>query len=246
MSVIRRNEWNAGRHRASMISLPVSRLFLHHTVTPQWIGAHAAKRLQEIAWQRGFADISYSWLVDVRGNLIEGRGWRRQGAHTRGYNSTSHAICLIGNFESSRPPTAMLRGAAQLVAEHGRYGPDRITHGHRDVGQTSCPGRYAYAQISTINRMARSGLPSPTEEPEVITDEDIEKIARRSSEMTLQRLANEDGALPIRARQEIAREVLYRVRHDQHNVGVDGEEKGLNLITRIDRVGQTVRERTSG
>lgn len=155
MARITRSDWGAGPHRASRISLPVSRLFLHHTVTPEWTGAEAGRKLQQIARQRGFADISYSWLVDVDGNQIEGRGWGRQGAHTKGYNSTSHAISLVGNFQTNQPSDAMIRGAAELVSEHAGVGPGRITHGHRDVSQTSCPGVHAYNRISEINSLSR-------------------------------------------------------------------------------------------
>ncbi|WP_372741510.1 N-acetylmuramoyl-L-alanine amidase [Neptunomonas sp.] len=167
MAVILRTDWGAGPHRAGRISLPVSRLFLHHTVTPQWKGADAARNLQKIAWGRGFADISYSWLIDIIGNQIEGRGWGRQGAHTKGYNSTSHAISLVGNFESDKPPTAMLESLADLVSRHGRQnlGPGKITHGHRDVSQTACPGQHAYSQISNVNRMAADISPPPPQPP---------------------------------------------------------------------------------
>lgn len=170
MAVVTRDEWGAGPHRAGKITLPVTRLFLHHTVTPEWTGADAARRLQDIARGRGFADISYSWLVDVDGNEIEGRGWGRQGAHTQGYNSTAHAICLIGNFDRDQVPAAMIRGAANLVRKHRSRGPGRITHGHRDVGQTACPGRHAYAAIGVINQAAAK---APIEEDDMPSAEEV-------------------------------------------------------------------------
>lgn len=166
MSVIRRSEWGAGPQRAPTIAQPVSRLFLHHSVTPQWTGADAGRRLQDIARSRGFLDVSYSWLVCVNGDQVEGRGWGRQGAHTIGFNSTAHAIVLVGNFDVDRPPDRMLAAVADLARKHGAggHGPGRITHGHRDVAQTSCPGRFGYAAIAEINRLAAGGGPTPRQE----------------------------------------------------------------------------------
>jgi hypothetical protein len=69
----------------------VGRLFLHHTATPEWTGVDAARRVHQIALDRGFVEVSYSWLIDVAGNQIEGRGWGYQ-AHTVEFNSTAHGI----------------------------------------------------------------------------------------------------------------------------------------------------------
>lgn len=181
MAVIRRADWGAGAHRASTIPAPVSKLVLHHTVTPAWTGADAARRIRDIARSRGFADISYSWLVDVAGNEIEGRGWRRQGAHTQGHNSTAHAICLIGNYDANQPPAAMLNAAARLARKHGQggHGPGRITHGHRDLGTTACPGRHAYAKIAEINRLAQASQPTPPEDDMPTAEEIAEAVWAR-------------------------------------------------------------------
>jgi hypothetical protein len=66
-----RTQWGAGPHRAGVIPLPVSMLVLHHTVTPFWVGAAAARNVQAIAKSRGFVDISYSALATRADELIE-------------------------------------------------------------------------------------------------------------------------------------------------------------------------------
>lgn len=193
MAIITRSDWGAGPHRASTIHTPVSRLFLHHTVTPEWTGADAARKLQDIAFGRGFLDISYSWLVDVDGNEIEGRGWGRQGAHTVGYNSTSHAISLVGNFEVDQPPAKMLAAAARLVGKHASFGPGRITNGHRDVSQTSCPGKYAYAAIDEINRLAVEGddIADPASEDGEIMQRSNTSVRGDGSAAAVQEVCND-------------------------------------------------------
>lgn len=50
---------------------------------------------------RKWSDIGYNFLVGEDGNVYEGRGWGKTGAHTVGYNSKSVGICFIGNFEST-------------------------------------------------------------------------------------------------------------------------------------------------
>jgi hypothetical protein len=195
MAVITRDDWGAGPQKADTIPLPVTRLWLHHTVTPQWTGVEAARRLQKIALDRGFLDISYSWLVDVAGNEIEGRGWGRAGAHTVGFNNTSHAISLIGNFDVDRPPDAMLRGAANLVRKHARVGPDRITGGHRDAegASTACPGRHAYAAIDTINQLAHAAPHTESDDMRLNDEGPHIKILQRHLDRLLTRDVTVDG-----------------------------------------------------
>lgn len=172
-----RSAWRAGPHRAGVIATPVSRLFEHHSVTPQWIGAQAARNLQRIARERGFLDVSYSGLADRQGTTIEGRGWGRSGAHTRNFNSTSHALCLVGNFETDIVPDGMIRGMVRAVRDHRRVGPGHITHVHRQVAQTVCPGRHGVAAVPTINAAA-TGTP-PKEEDMALSFEETKKAVRQ-------------------------------------------------------------------
>lgn len=179
MTVYTRSDWGAGPHRAGVIRLPVSRYFLHHTVTPFWVGVQAARNVQAIARSRGFVDISYSWLTDRQGNEIEGRGWGRQGAHTVGYNSTAHALSLVGNLDSTPVPNGMVLGIVRLIRRHRGYGPGRITHPHSAVSQTACPGRYARADIPKYNSLAAgSSTPTPPKEgfPMGLSDGEQDKL----------------------------------------------------------------------
>ena len=83
------------------------------------------------------------------------------GAHTLGYNEYSFALSAIGNFDIKSPPTAVTSAYAKLFAwklslyniradnprvyVKNRY--FRAISGHRDAGQTACPGRYLYAKL---------------------------------------------------------------------------------------------------
>lgn len=43
--------------------------------------------------------ICFSFLVGGDGNVYEGVGFHKVGAHTRGYNTRSLGIAFIGNFQ---------------------------------------------------------------------------------------------------------------------------------------------------
>lgn len=105
---------------------------------------------------RGWSDIAYSFLIDDDDDpqVFEGRGSGVAGGHTKGRNTVSHGICVIGNFQNQAPQPATLA----LIVELVRFGADRgwwprgFTGGHRDVGQTSCPGDALYHLLPELNR----------------------------------------------------------------------------------------------
>jgi N-acetylmuramoyl-L-alanine amidase len=49
-----------------------------------------------------WSDIGYNFLVGEDGNVYEGRGWGKKGAHSIPFNSKSIGICIIGNYSSKR------------------------------------------------------------------------------------------------------------------------------------------------
>ena len=150
---------------------------MHHTVNandykrkdvPAIIRSIYAYHIQS----RGWSDIGYNFLVDRFGRIWEGRygGVDRPvvGAHTLNYNSYSFAMSAIGNFETAQPSTAMLQAYGALFAWklslHGvsaastiqRIGSKNFQaiNGHRDAASTACPGKYLYAKIPEIRRLA--------------------------------------------------------------------------------------------
>lgn len=164
--IVSRAAWGAVTPRGQQVrlTLPTPRVWLHHTVTTG-VGSAAMRKVQNVAFSRGFEDVSYSFVVDQDGNIFEGRGTGVVGAHTKGDNSHSHAICCIGNFDVDEPSAALIDSVAWLLA-HGRsegwWRPPRIV-GHRDAPKaaTACPGKNLYARLDEINRKAnRYALPN--------------------------------------------------------------------------------------
>ena len=48
-------------------------------------------------------------LVDQLGNIYEGRGWFRSGAHTENWNSKGYGICWLGDSNNTTPSSAASR-----------------------------------------------------------------------------------------------------------------------------------------
>lgn len=108
----------------------------------------------------GWSDLGYNVVVDRFGTIYEGRagGFDRPviGAHARGFNTGSFGVSVMGNFTDRQASDAALESLTQVVgvksAIHrvdptgwndrmggGTWRPNIV--GHRDVGQTSCPGQ---------------------------------------------------------------------------------------------------------
>ncbi|MEO5711524.1 MAG: FG-GAP-like repeat-containing protein [Nocardioidaceae bacterium] len=175
-----RAQWGADERMRDSSSLHYGEVhagFVHHTVnansyTPAQVPAIIRGIYAYHTQSKGWSDVGYNFLVDRFGRIWEGRygGVDRPvvGAHTLGYNDDAFAMSAIGNFETAQPPAVMLDAYARLFAWklslHGvsatsprqwvtkKYLP--AVEGHRDVGQTACPGRYLYAQIPAIRTRA--------------------------------------------------------------------------------------------
>jgi hypothetical protein len=191
--------------------------FIHHTVNANdYTAADVPALIRGIyayhVVSRGWRDIGYNFLVDRFGRIWEGRyggvGSPVIGAHTKGYNDVSFAASAIGNFEIAQPPQAVLDAFARLFAWKLSLYNIRATatglkvkskvlnaiNGHRDVGQTACPGKYLYAKLPSIRLAAQKiqdaaqGAPpaqmtSPTQAPLPAVAQPKTTIFARSSSL---------------------------------------------------------------
>ena len=149
-------------YRADQVPAMLRSIYRYHTVS------------------RGWGDIGYNVLVDKYGRLWEGRygglASTVVGAHAGGFNTGSFGVSMLGNYDVAPTPAAMIEAVARVMAwKLQLYGVDprgqavltsggggtsryaagvRVTlptiFGHRDVGNTSCPGQYGYAQLGPI------------------------------------------------------------------------------------------------
>ncbi|KAH6925867.1 hypothetical protein HPB50_011486 [Hyalomma asiaticum] len=157
VSFVSRRDWGARRPRVqvAMRNPRAQHVFIHHTTGPQCkdkrscsrlIRSHQNHHMNANRWP----DIGYNFLVGGDGRIYEGRGFGREGAHTRGYNQIGIAISFVGDFSRAKPSPKMLKAARNLIAcgvKMGKIQKGYSLHGHRDANCTSCPGNSLYAII---------------------------------------------------------------------------------------------------
>jgi hypothetical protein len=126
-----------------------------------------------------YCDTHYNFFIDKYGQIFEGRYGGISNpvlaAHATGMNWDTVGIALIGNYTSTPAPAAMISSLEALIAAklawHG-IDPTRTVNyasltgtdkwpagqvhtispivGHRDPGQTSCPGDQVYNRLPEI------------------------------------------------------------------------------------------------
>ncbi|MEA2434781.1 MAG: hypothetical protein QOG54_2238 [Actinomycetota bacterium] len=113
-------------------------------------------------WARSYAPFEKHDSENRAGEVVAG-------AHVESYNSGSAGVSLMGNYSLVKPSPAMRRSLAELLAwevdrhglkpqaEHRYRNPQtsltkRLPYiaGHRDAGDTECPGNYVYAALPSI------------------------------------------------------------------------------------------------
>jgi len=144
-----RSQW--GARAATTANLPIQPaafFVVHHTA-----GALCTTQAECDAQMRGiqnfhmnsngWADIGYNFCVGNTGQIYEGRGFGRQGAHSPSYNNQSIGFCFIGTFGNMLPTIQALTNAqafVQCARDMGRLRSDYWVITHRQDIATSCPG----------------------------------------------------------------------------------------------------------
>lgn len=150
-----RRDWGAAPPRGPIdpLTSTANGFFVHHTVAgapTTKAGEEAEMRnLQNIAFQRGFNDISYSWIVFPSGRIYEGRGLGKAGAHTLNYNYTAYGAAAAGNYDIARPTNAMVKSFRWLRRKHAKLA-DRPLRPHSAVYATACPGSFLRARLNEM------------------------------------------------------------------------------------------------
>lgn len=154
---------------------PLHRVIIHHTVTATDGDSFAAMRAiwQYHRYSNGWGDIGYNYAVDKWGNTFQGRYFdaneaKAQGGevvagHAYGNNYGTVGIAALGTYTSTNPSNDTMYSLARIAAYKAApykfnpaysswFGAQLI--GHRDVGQTSCPGERLYARLQELRNLA--------------------------------------------------------------------------------------------
>lgn len=102
----------------------------------------------------GWAGIGYHYVIRKNGTIERGRPHWVVGSHAYGENWHTIGIHLSGDFTIASPTDAQIEAVAMLIANVCTdYGiPIDREHivGHRDIGDSDCPGDVLYSMIDTI------------------------------------------------------------------------------------------------
>ncbi len=164
--------------------VPIKKIIVHHTVTSN-SDPDPAATVRSIFYYHavslGWGDIGYNFLIDPQGRIYEGRygGNSVVGGHALTWNYGSVGIAALGNYAEGDITPAMYSAFVELMAWKSNVnhvnpiGNDYLNGanlpnylGHRDVGQTACPGDYLYARIAQFRIDAYNRYsPVPIEAP---------------------------------------------------------------------------------
>jgi hypothetical protein len=151
-------------------------IYWYHTVRQRWcdigynfVVSHNGT-VFEGRWARSYAAFEHHDGESRDGRIVTG-------AHVAGYNSGSIGISLMGNYSQVELPPDARRSLAELLAwEADRHNlKPRGTHtyrnpetgvtrrlpyiaGHRDAGDTECPGNLVYAAMPAIREDTKAAM----------------------------------------------------------------------------------------
>ncbi|XP_066603431.1 peptidoglycan-recognition protein SC2-like [Prorops nasuta] len=159
-NIISRSEWGARNATGPIKNLsvgPTPYVLIHHSDTGGCITQALCQAKIRLIQNyhinvRHWGDIGYNFLVGEDGNVYEGRGWDKHGAHSKFYNSKSIGICIVGNYTRREPNVAAVRATKQLIAYGASIDKISATYtllGHKQTAPTLCPGDKLYELIKS-------------------------------------------------------------------------------------------------
>lgn len=133
----------------------ITHITLHHQGEPFRPGTDPRQYLRNLqTWSRNtkhWLDIPYHYIIDLDGNIYEGRKIDYAGDTNTEYDPTGHALIeVVGNFEEVEPNRQQLDAVVRLMAMLAHKYDVPLDHiaSHRDFStQTVCPGANLYRYV---------------------------------------------------------------------------------------------------
>jgi uncharacterized protein YceK len=133
----------------------ISHITLHHQGETFKPGRDPQQYLRDLqTWSRKtrlWIDIPYHYIIDLDGNIYEGRDINFAGDTNTQYDPAGHALIeVVGNFEEVEPNQQQLDAvvnAMTMLAIKYKVPLEKIS-GHKDVASgTVCPGKNLYRYL---------------------------------------------------------------------------------------------------
>jgi LysM repeat protein len=156
-TLVPRSGWTKARIAGNHTKMgAVSRLTLHHTGQHQGMVGKSDLEIVRMIDRyhregRKWSAIGYHYLVGRDGRIYEGRPVSIQGAHVSQHNSGNIGISCIGDFQQHLPSDRQLGALIGFLDDQrNRYGvPKKRIYGHKDLGNTVCPGKALHGWLKT-------------------------------------------------------------------------------------------------
>lgn len=158
-----RSQWGSRTTNLTWLpSNPPPGFVVHHTFMPRCATQAACdQQMRDIQNfhmnTNGWADTGYNFCVGDNGQIYEGRGYGRQGAHAPGFNARSLGFCFFGDHTNVLPTAAALNAARAFIDCSRANNMLTSTHWvstHRQDRQsnTACPGQALQNNVVTWPR----------------------------------------------------------------------------------------------
>lgn len=112
---------------------------LHHAAAKTC----TAKQIDDWHKSNGWSGIGYHFFVRKDGSIYRGRPIDKIGSHVLHRNSESVGVCAEGDYDKEPTmPEAQKRAIKELLRYLKSIYPSAKIVGHREIGESDCPGRY--------------------------------------------------------------------------------------------------------
>ena len=125
----------------------ILQIIIHHSAST----IHTAEDFARWHIQRGWPGIGYHFVIEKDGRILQTNPLTNISYGASGENTKSIHIVLSGNFDVEQPTKAQLNSLEKLIPHlEQQLNRNLSVSGHKDHGQTACPGAYLYAQLSQV------------------------------------------------------------------------------------------------
>lgn len=152
---------------------------LHHAEA----SSCTAEQVDQWHKENGWSGIGYHFFVRKDGRIYRGRPINKMGAHVSGMNNCSIGICAEGKYSTeTMPETQKIAICRLLVYLKDNYYPNAKIVGHKEIGDSDCPGRnYPLEDIKKNYR-----LYAGEKEADEVTREEFNALAARVDKLEKQ------------------------------------------------------------
>lgn len=153
-------------------------IIIHCTATTEG-KEYSVQSIHKDHLKNGWAGIGYNYVIDLQGNIWEGRPEDKVGAHCKNHNSKSIGISYVGGIGKDKKAKDT-RNESQLKAMedlcrylHGKY-PEATFHGHREFENKACPCFDVGEWIETLDldRISETAADETLKKAETVTSKE--------------------------------------------------------------------------